>query len=146
MVCTFFGHRDTPVEIQPMLETVLTDLIENLNADTFYVGNHGSFDILVKNTLKKLKLYYPHINYTVVLAYIPSKKQEFCRDNQSETIYPDGLENTPPKYAIIERNKWMIKKSNYVVTYVNHSFGGAARFKELSEKSGKTVINLADYI
>ena len=29
MICTFFGHRDTPKSIEPILYNVLTDLIEN---------------------------------------------------------------------------------------------------------------------
>lgn len=37
----------------------------------------------------------------------------------------------------------MIEQSDYVVTYVNHNFGGAARFKELAERKHKTVINIA---
>ena len=36
----------------------------------------------------------------------------------------------------------MIEKSDYVVTYVHHSFGGAAQFKEIAEKKGKIVINI----
>ena len=39
--CTFFGHRDTSKEIEPMLKSALTDLIENKRVDMFYVGNEG---------------------------------------------------------------------------------------------------------
>ncbi len=38
----------------------------------------------------------------------------------------------------------MIDKSNYVLTYVRHTIGGAAKFKEIAEKKGLFVINLAD--
>ena len=31
MVCTFFGHKDTPKEIEPTLRSTLIDLIENKN-------------------------------------------------------------------------------------------------------------------
>lgn len=48
----------------------------------------------------------------------------------------------PPNYAISRRNMWMIDNADYVVTYVKYIVGGAARFKELSEKKGKIVINL----
>ena len=33
MVVTFFGHRNTPIIIEPVLERTLTDLIVNENAD-----------------------------------------------------------------------------------------------------------------
>lgn len=143
MKCTFFGHSNTSWEVQPKLEAVLIDLIENYNVDIFYVGNHGNFDLMVKNTLKRMKLDYPHINYMVVLAYMPGKNDEFNNEDYSDTIYPDGLENIPPKYAIPKRNRWMINKSDYVITYVKYTIGGAAKFKELAEKKGKTVLNLA---
>ena len=38
----------------------------------------------------------------------------------------------------------MIEQSDYVVTYVKYTVGGAAQFKEYAEKKGKIVINLAD--
>lgn len=38
----------------------------------------------------------------------------------------------------------MIDKSDYVVVYITHPWGGAAQFKELAEKKGKAVINLLD--
>lgn len=138
--CTFFGHRDTPKKIEPILQSTLIDLIENKNVDCFYVGNQGDFDIIVRHNLKSLKILYPHISCFVVFAY-KSDKRLF--DNYLEYIYPDELKNIFPKYAIIERNNWMINKSDYVVTYVKNSFGGAARFKSVSEKKGLMVINLA---
>ncbi len=78
------------------------------------------------------------------MAYIPTKKEKFDYMDFSDTIYPDGLENTPPRYAISKRNRWMIEKSYTIITYVTHQIGGAAQFKELSEKKGKNVINMAD--
>lgn len=144
MKCTFFGHNDTLQEIQPKLESSLINLIENHNVNIFYVGNHGNFDVLVKKTLKKLKATYTNINYSIVLAYMPIERQKCNSEDYFYTIYPEGLENIPPKYAIIKRNRWMINNSDYVVTYVKRNTGGAARFKKISEKLGKTVINLAD--
>ncbi|MBQ8203233.1 MAG: hypothetical protein IJZ75_03020, partial [Clostridia bacterium] len=56
--------------------------------------------------------------------------------------YPEGIEKAPLKFAIVKRNRWMIEKSDFVITYVNRVIGGAAQFKELSAKKGKTVINI----
>lgn len=144
-VCTFLGHRDTPKEAEPHLYTALADLIRNKGVDLFYVGNNGSFDFMVQKILNKLKLDYPNIRYFVVLAYMPRKQTAF-EHNFENSIYPDGMENTPPKYAIIKRNKWMIDKSDFVVTYVKRPVGGAAQFKSLAEKKNKTVINIADLL
>ena len=140
MTVTFFGHRDTSAEVVPLLRQTIIDLIENENADMFYVGNHGSFDRMVRKELKSLQQGYPHINYAVVLAYL-GKKQEY--EDYSDTLYPDGLEKVPSKYAIIERNKWMLDRADTAVVYVTHTFGGAGEIKLLAERKGKTVINLA---
>ena len=141
MTVTFFGHRNTPQSVKVKLETVLIHLIEEKGATFFYIGNHGNFDSMVRKTLRELKNKYPHINYAVVLAYMPKEENEV---DFSETIFPEGIEKTPPQYAIIKRNCWMIEQSDVVVTYVRYSVGGAVQFKDLAEKKGKVVINLAD--
>ncbi len=142
MVCTFFGHRSTPDSIRPILHDTLINLIENNGVDTFYVGNKGAFDYMVKKELKELTAIYPHIKYSVVLSYMPGQRDEFDITDYSDTIYPDGLENVPPRFAIDKRNRIMIEWSDIVVTYVCYSFGGASKFKEIAEKQGKKVINL----
>ena len=139
MTATFFGHKDTPKEIEPTLRSTLIDLIENKNVNVFYVGNNGNFDTMVRRQLEDLSQTYP-ITYSVVLAYLPTEKNKY--DNLTNTIYPEGLETVPKRFAISWRNKWMIQQSDVVVTYVTHNFGGAAQFKEMAEKKGKTTINL----
>lgn len=141
MTVTFFGHKDTPKEIEPTLRTTLVDLIENHGATEFYVGNNGNFDTMVRRQLENLSQTYP-ITYNVVLAYLPTKKSEY--DDFTNTIIPEGIETSPKRFAISYRNKWMIQQSDVVVTYVTHSFGGAAQFKELAERQGKTVIELSE--
>ena len=141
MVCTFFGHRSVTNEIEPILRSALIDLIENHEVKTFYVGNHGGFDVMVYRALKKLSATYP-IKVFVVLAYLPEKRTLNEADNP-DTILPENIETVPRRFAISYRNKWMIERSDFVVTYVRHTIGsGAAQFKELAEKRGKTVIEL----
>lgn len=135
--CTFFGHRDCPDTIKPALRRALSDLIENAHVDTFYVGNQGSFDRIVRSVLRELSNQYPHIRYAVVLAYLP--EQAPYEEDFSDTMFPEGLEAVHPKYAISRRNQWMLDHSTYVVTYITHSWGGAARFVEKAKRTGKTV-------
>ncbi|MBO5935442.1 MAG: hypothetical protein J6Q94_08135 [Clostridia bacterium] len=139
MVCAFFGHKDTPKEIEPTLRSTLINLIENKNVTVFYVGNNGNFDTMVRRQLEDLSHTYS-ITYSVVLAYLPTEKNKY--DNLSNTIYPEGLETVPKRFAISWRNKWMIQQSDVVVTYVTHNFGGAAQFKEMAERLNKHIINL----
>ena len=141
MTVTFFGHKDTPKEIEPTLRTTLIDLIENHGATEFYVGNNGNFDTMVRRQLEDLSNTYS-ITYNVVLAYLPAKKSEY--DDYTNTILPEGIETKPKRFAISYRNKWMIQQSDIVVTYVTHSFGGAAQFKNTAERKGKTIIELSE--
>ena len=140
MTVTFFGHKDTPKETEPTLRTTLIDLIENYNAAVFYVGNNGNFDKMVRRQLEELSQAY-HITYSVVLAYLPTKKSEY--DDYTNTILPEGIETVHKRFAISYRNKWMLRQSDAVVTYVTHTYGGAWQFKTMAQKQGKTVIELS---
>ena len=142
MTCTFFGHRDAPHTIKPILRENIIDLIENRGVDLFYVGNQAAFDRMTIKVLRELAEEYPQIKYYVVLAYVPHNKERLGLKDGDSTIYPECLDKTPPKYAIIKRNRWMIERAGFVITYVTHITGGAADFKALAERKGKTVINL----
>lgn len=104
----------------------------------FYVGNHGKFDRIALGTLRSLKKKYPHIRYAMVLAYLPKKE----RWEETPTLYLEEMAKIPRRYAIARRNEWMVEMSGYVIAYVKCNVGGAARYKTLAEKKGKTVLNL----
>lgn len=140
MTCTFFGHSDAPENICKTIEEAIVTLIECNSVNKFYVGNHGNFDNMVIKILNKLKKSNYDINFYIVLAYLP-QKSSMNANNLEKTIYPDGLEKVPKRYAILERNKWMLLKSDYVISYVRH-IGNAKNFKQLAEKRGKTIIEL----
>ena len=138
--CTFFGHRDCSETIKPKLREVLVDLITNHDVDMFYVGHQGQFDAYVHSELKKLKQEYPQINYAVVLAYMPGQRTEY--DDYSDTMLPEGIEAVHPRYAISWRNKWMLDHSDYVVTYITHTWGGAYQYAQKAKYQGKNVTNI----
>ena len=137
--CTFFGHR----ECFGLDGQVLLRAIENLirqGVDTFYVGNQGQFDSIVYSCLKQLRKEHPHIRVCVVLAYLPTEKNEY--DDMTDTMYPE-IEGHP-KFAIERRNRWMIDYSDFLLCYINHTWGGAYKFAKLAKRRGKTVINLGN--
>lgn len=139
--CTFFGHRDAGKEVEPVLRATLTDLIENRSVTLFCVGNQGGFDNVVEKTLRSLKAQDHRIRQYTVLAYLPQDRQE---KPEPDTLFPEGLEFIPKKYAVAWRNRWMIEHADIVIIYVKRPFGGAARFKEVALKKGKEVVELAD--
>ena len=137
--CTFFGHRDCPDFIKPKLLAAIENLITEKHVTTFYVGNHGNFDRLVASQLRDLATLHPDIKYYVVLAYLPTK----AYNESYESIFPEGIEDVPKRFAIDFCNRWMIDKSDYVITYVTRSFGGAAKSKNYAEKHGKHMIEIS---
>ena len=136
----FFGHRDVTHDIRTKLQSIIEQLITEEQINSFYVGHQGQFDSMVRSVLKELKVKYPHIRYTVVLAYMPDEhiKEVYGED----TLYPDGLETVPRRFAISKRNDWMIQHSGYAVCYVHKITGGAAKFRDKAEKKGLRVIDV----
>ena len=139
MICTFFGHRDASEKVVFALKEVIESLIKK-GIKSFYVGNNGNFDAMVRRQLEDLSKAY-EINFTVVLAYLPEDRRE--HENLANTIYPEGIESVPKRFAISWRNKWMLKQADVVITYVTHPSSGAWEFEKLAVKQGKRVINIA---
>ena len=139
--CTFFGHRDCPSSIKGKLHKEIERLICNHGVDTFYVGTQGSFDRMAYAALVELRQRYRYIKVYRVLAYMP-KLSDIAQDRSvlDDTILPEGIENAHPRYAIIKRNNWMIHRSDYMIAYVTHTFGGAYQAVERAKKKGKTII------
>ena len=136
--CTFFGHRDSPSSIRGVLSAEIERLINEKDVNTFYVGTQGNFDRMAYSVLAELRKRYQHIKVYRVLAYMPKLGDTDTYD----TIVPEGIETTYPRYAIIKRNKWMIDHSDYVIAYVTHTFGGAYQAVERAKKKGKITIQI----
>ena len=141
MTCTFFGHKDAPDAIYPKLLKVVEELFLERNVDRFLVGTHGNFDSLTLRALREVKNKHPLLTYSVVLAYMP----EANNYQDDKTIFPEGIEVVPKRFAITYRNEWMVRASDVVVCYIDHSWGGASQFVEMATKQGKEIINLAEY-
>ena len=137
--CTFFGNRDASSDIIPSLRKIIFTLIKYKKVKRFYVGNQGQFDSITISVLTELEQEYD-IHFSIVLAYLPQVQAPLL--DMSHTILPSGLESVHPRYAIDRRNRWMLDQCDYVVTYVRNPVGGAAKFKEIAFKRGKTVIEI----
>ena len=134
--CTFFGHRDCPSSIKEKLHEEIERLICHHGVDTFYIGTQGSFDRMAYAALVELRRRYSHINVYRVLAYMPKSSDA----DTADTIVPEGIENSHPRYAIVHRNNWMIDRSDYVIAYITHPTGGAFQAVERAKKKDKIVI------
>ena len=137
--CTFFGHRDAPDTVLPALVQTIEELVVNKHVSCFYVGTHGAFDRFAYTALKQAKTQYPQISVNVVLAYMPTVKDERYGE---DSLLPEGIETVPKRFAIHYRNQWMLRHASYVVSYVSRDYGGAAKYVNRAKKQGKTIISL----
>lgn len=144
MVCSLFGHKNTPDSVCSELEAKIKYVIEHESVDYFLLGNNGIFDSMALHILRNIVCEYPNVSYSVVLAYLPTLRKENWPYSERETLYPEGLEKIHPKYAIAWRNNWMVNSSDIVISYVTHSWGGAAKYTAYAKRKGKKIYNLGN--
>ena len=139
IVCTFFGHKDTPFSIKEALKQEIIKLIEEEAVDVFWVGNNGAFDLIVQQTLEEVRLTKSEINYYIVLS---SHGEKAISGNIENTVLPEELVKSLPKFAISKRNELMIKSSKYAVCYFKKRFSNCEKWVKLCEKRGLSIVFL----
>ena len=139
--CVLLGHCDCPETVIRDLHDTVKNLILREGIDVFYVGTHGSFDRFSYGVLCQLEKKYA-IKINVVLAYLKNKEAYYdCK----KTIFPNILEKTPPQYAIIKRNHYMIDNSECMICYIDNSHSNAYAYAMRAKKKGLKIINLGRY-
>ena len=134
LACTFFGHKDCPETKYSNILQAIQNLITKKNITTFYVGTQGNFDSLVYRALCCLRADFPQIRIYRVLAYMTKGN-----DTIPDSTLPEGIEFVHPRYAIDWRNRWMIERSDYVIDYVTHNFGRAAKYVNEAKRKEKNI-------
>lgn len=118
------------------MERVTENLIVN-GAEKFYLGGYSAFDKLAASVLAEQKKRYPHIELVLILPYLNRRKDISPCDS---SLY-SPLESVPKKFAIVQRNRWMVEQADVVVSYVLHSWGGAAMTLEYATRKKKQIIS-----
>ncbi len=139
--CTFIGHRDCDEGIKEKLYATIEKLITEHNVTTFYVGTHGNFDFYAYRALCELEKIYK-IKISVVLSHL-SNFPDYC--DSSKTVFPEELETTPYKYAIIKRNNYMLRNSQFMICYVNSTFSNTYNFVKTAVNKKLQLINLGAF-
>lgn len=145
--CSFFGHREIigEIELGQKIKDSIKKIILEENITCFWLGRNGNFDRMCSNCLKELKKEFPFIKVYLVYAYLKEETDEYekkyIKETFDGTIYPP-LENVPPKFAILKRNEWIARNSDYFIFYVNYTWGGAAKILNYAKRKNKAYINL----
>ncbi len=141
MIVTFCGHADfvpTP-EHERTLLAILEDVIGDAPAE-LYLGDHGAFDSFARSCGRTYQMTHPNVTLVLVTPYLHAQYESGKYDH---ILYP-GLENVPLRFAISQRNRWMMRQAAVVVAYVTHSWGGAYQTYRYAKSQGKLIYNLKE--
>lgn len=145
--CSFFGHKfmEGIANLEQRTKEAIRKVILEENITSFLVGRNGQFDRICADCVKDLKEEFPFIKIYLVYAYLKKETDEYERKSIKETfdgtIYPP-LENVPPKFAILKRNEWIVRESDFIVFYVDYKWGGSGKMLDYAKRKGKSYLNL----
>lgn len=135
--CFFIGHRDTPMEIYPVLYAAIEDHIVNYGVREFIVGHYGSFDRLAASAVIAAKQIYPDVKLTLLLPYHPAEQSIPIPSGFDGTFYPPEMEYVPRRAAIVRANRYIVDHVNYLIAYVWHPASNAWELVEYAKKKAK---------
>lgn len=144
--CSLFGHNYfwSNSDLECRIKSEIINCVENMGITDFLLGGYGGFDITCARFLRELKPIYPQIKSYLVLAYLDKKFDDMDKDYIKKTyddlLFPP-IENVPKRFAIVKRNEWIVNNSDYIMFYVNHSWGGACKMLKYANKKKKDYIN-----
>ena len=144
-VCCFCGHRYIyHVNAEKIIREQLIKLIENDNIYKFYSGNMGEFDHLCESIVRNLKNIYPNIKLYWIAPYNMQKINEnrkYYIDQYDGIIIPN-LGDVYYKRKIGLRNRWMVDKSDAILCYVIHNYGGSYNMMSYAEQKKGILIEI----
>ena len=132
--CFFIGHREADEGLLPRLELVIDRLIRDEGVRYFYAGGYGGFDRIAAAAVKRMKQKYSDITLMLVLPYHPAERPSEAPDGFDGTYHPDGLENTPKRFAIVHSNRIMVDACDWLVCYVCHGAGNSRKLLEYAQR------------
>lgn len=132
--CFFIGHREADERLLPRLELVVDRLIREENIRCFYVGGYGGFDRIAAVAVRKAKQKHPDITLMLVLPYHPAERPVEVPNGFDGTYYPEGLENTPRRFAIVRANHIMVDTCDWLVCYVRHGASNSQNLLEYAQR------------
>jgi len=136
--CCFAGHSHIDNRIDKnKLKDIIIELIENEGVYEFWVGNYGYFDSVSAEAVRELKSIYSQISLVLVIPYLTKEindNKKSYHSNYDYILHADIPDSTPKKYRIIKTNEYMVNNSDFLICYVQHCFGGAAKTLEYARK------------
>lgn len=175
--CCFIGHRNATLD--SIESSKLYNIIENLilnEVTTFIFGSKSNFDTLCYKIVTKLKIRYNKIeriiytckNETALIENNCEQKNSILKKLDGafyfEKIYQQDANYVYRKNSYIERNKKMIKDSDFCIFYLDkkyspikeqiankinmsyHANSGTAIAYSYAKKLNKSIINIFELL
>ena len=70
----------------------------------------------------------------LALPYHPAERAVPTSDGFDGTYHPEGLENTPRRYAIVRANQIMVNTCDWLVCYVRHGVSNSRNLLEYAQR------------
>ena len=118
----------------PILTEEVERHITEYGVYAFIVGMYGNFDDMAKRAVIAAKQRHVSVRLSFLLPYHPAERRIEKPKEVDELYYPDGVENTPRRYAIIKANQKVIDKVDYLIAYVSHPASNTIRFLEYANR------------
>lgn len=144
------GNKKFDILIARLEKTIIS--LINEGCRVFYCGMAQGFDILAAECVVALKNTYPDI---ILIACLPYKQQEYGFSSDWRNRFYDilfacddtvCLNDNYTNWCFMERNIYMVDKSDYVVCWYDGRKGGTKNTITYARKNLKHVINLnTDY-
>lgn len=160
--CFFTGHRKIPVSIKHELVTKLKSRISylySLGVKKFRTGGALGFDTIAAGIVFDMRRNHPDMKLILTLPYDNQvyhwqeddiDKYNFLKENADEVEYlykGNALTRDEACKLLFERNRLMVDKSFYCISYYNgHSRSGTGYTLKYAKSKGCTVFNINDEI
>ena len=139
MRCILFGHRNAPESVLGTLRDVILSLVREGGECEFFVGNNGNFDYFSQCVLRDAHKSGVPLRYGIVLSFLGERA---LSGEQGATVFPEGLEQALPKFAISKRNEWLIKNADCAVVYVKNKISNCGKLLEKTLARGIRIIHI----
>lgn len=147
-ICCFAGHSDIQEnKTKEKIKDISQSLILNHGVKEFWVGNYGNFDACSAAAIRELKKIYNDIKLILVIPYLTKKITEYKEEYYkmyNGILIADIPENTPKRFFITKANEYMVNNSDYLICYVQRSYGGAANTYKNAKRKNLKIINIAE--
>ena len=146
--CCFAGHSDIwDSSLTEKIKSVAEDLIVNHNVREFWVGNYGNFDGSAASVIRELQKTYSDVKLDLVIPYLTKSINEYKElyyKKCDNILIADIPENTPKRFHITKANEYMVNNSDFMICYIQRSWGGAITTYKYAKRKNLQIFNTAE--